>query len=105
MCTLFKGHSHRFLALDRPTLEGENMASNLSLRSLRKKSGLNQKEFAKKLNVHFQFISNIERDLAPLPPKYFPMVSVLCNTPVSTLINMAVRNYRNQLVDKVMSES
>jgi len=73
----------------------------MSFKRLREKSGLTQRQFAAKLHVHGQFLSNIEREVAPLPAKHFMTVSELCKVPVATLVNMACRDYRKHLVEKL----
>lgn len=56
------------------------------LRSYRKKAGLTQTELAYKLGYTSpQFISNIERQLAGLPPAKFTKVSALLKIPMATL--------------------
>jgi transcriptional regulator with XRE-family HTH domain len=73
----------------------------MTFKKLRRKSGLTQRQFAAKLKVHGQFLSNIEREVAPLPAKHFLAVAALCEVPVSTLVNMAVRDYKRTLIEKV----
>lgn len=73
----------------------------ITFKKLRRKSGLTQRQFAAKLKIHGQFLSNIEREVSPLPVKHFMTVAKLCEVPVITLVNMAVRDYRKELIQKL----
>lgn len=79
------------------------MSATLNFKKLRQKSGLNQKEFGKRLGVGTQFISNIERGVVDLPPKYYRAVSTLTGIETKALIRMAVRKFETQLRSKVFT--
>ena len=71
------------------------------LKRLRKVNKLSQAELAKKIGVHTQFISNIERGLCLIPHKKFKKISKLLNTPLIDLINLTLLDYEKDLKKKV----
>lgn len=56
------------------------------LKTWRAKAKMTQDQLAKKLEVDTQFISNIERNVAALPPKHFKKTAKILNVPMGTLI-------------------
>lgn len=67
------------------------------IRDLRKERGLTQKELAKCLRLHTQFISNIERGVAPLPPKHFRKAAEVLHTTTRFLVECAVYDFRRRV--------
>lgn len=68
-----------------------------TLREQRKKFGITQATLADRLHVHLQFISNIERGLAPLPARHFKKVSRMLHIPLATLIDLHLERTRERL--------
>jgi transcriptional regulator with XRE-family HTH domain len=68
-----------------------------TFKSLRKRTRLSQKEFAKKLGINPQYVSSIERGGAAMPAKYLPKISKVCEVPLEKLIRMSVRNYEQEI--------
>lgn len=74
------------------------MGKQFSFRAMRMSTGMTQKQFGAKLGVDAQFISNLEREVAPIPPRYFKIISELCSVTVDELIDMQVDRYRKRLI-------
>lgn len=74
----------------------------LSLRKMRERAGLTQEEFGQQLGVDGQFVSNIERGVASLPPKHFPKVAELCKVEVKQLVAWSVARYKQRLNEKIV---
>lgn len=81
----------------------DGMGKPLNFKMLRERSGLNQHQFALRLGIGHQFISNFEREVAPLPPKYFQKVAALCNVEVKDLVQMSIKRYERKLREKIPS--
>lgn len=73
----------------------------MTIRELRERVGLSQNELARQLGCHGQQISNVERELAFLPPKHFRKVAEICKVRVSDLIDLCVRRYEKRIKEKV----
>lgn len=68
------------------------------LKQGRLKMGLSQFEVARKLDLgSAQFISNIERDRAPLPAKYLPILSKLLKISETDIVDAMVEDYRSRV--------
>lgn len=48
--------------------------------------GLTQEQLAKRLRIDSQFVSNMERNKAPIPPKHFRTISKVLDIPIQLLI-------------------
>ena len=64
------------------------------IRSARLKKNLSQKELATALGLTSpQFISNIERNLAPVPIHYIPLLSRILGVPQKELVRALIKNF------------
>ena len=68
-----------------------------TLKEQRKKLGITQAVLADRLCVHLQFISNIERGVAGLPPRHFKQVSKILRIPLKDLIEEYVQRTEKKL--------
>lgn len=55
------------------------------LATLRNKKGLTQREIARKLGVHVQFVSNWERSKSKIPMKYAKKMASILGTNVDSI--------------------
>lgn len=63
------------------------MAKEMNLlKSLRETAGLTQSEIAIKLGTHTQFVSNIEREICPLPARHIKILAKIFHIPPEILI-------------------
>jgi len=76
-------------------------ARNINFKSLRVAKGFTQGIVARELNVHTQFISNIERRICMFPPEYFTKISKLYDVSVEDLIEFSVERFRKSLVERI----
>ena len=67
------------------------------LRYLREFRQLSQSELARKLKVKPQFICNIERGAAGIPPKYIEKLSDTLGFPIVTIVGAMVVDYSDFL--------
>lgn len=63
--------------------------------------GLTQSMLSTKLRFHGQFVSNIERGLAPMPHKYYNRISKFLSIPIDNLKKAAIDDFVCQLNDNV----
>lgn len=64
----------------------------MTLKHWRLARGLTQEQLANKLKIDSQFVSNIERNKAPIPPKHFRTISKVLDIPIYLLIKSHLRN-------------
>ncbi len=71
------------------------------LKELRKEAGLTQATLGKKMGYgSSQFISNIERGIANLPPSKFKKAAKLLKVPVSELVEMRIMADKARLMKR-----
>lgn len=73
----------------------------LIVKSIRIESNLSQAELAKKLGVHTQFISNIERSKCLVPAKKIKKLCKILACPADVLIDAILKDYRRDIEEKV----
>lgn len=74
------------------------MQTGKLIKDYRRKKGITQKELSVVLGLNTaQFMSNIERDLAPLPAKYFKKVSKTIGVPVSKIVDAQINDFKAKL--------
>lgn len=74
----------------------------LAIKTAREAKGLTQSDLAKALGLSSaQFISNIERGVAPLPPHFVPPISRLLQVSEKRLIELIVDVYRSRVLRAV----
>lgn len=72
------------------------------LASRRKQCGLNQTVIARELGLsNGQFVSNWERNLCPMPVRYFRKVSQLLGIPIREMVDHRMRDERRRLLAKI----
>jgi transcriptional regulator with XRE-family HTH domain len=71
------------------------------IKEARLKVGLTQYELGKILDVDTQFISNIEREIAPLPPKHIRTLSKVLKVPVQRFIDYNVERYIGRIKKQI----
>lgn len=77
------------------------MTFGMTLKKQREIKNLSQKDMGEKLEVHSQFISNIELNKAPLPPKYFRTVSEVLGISVSKLVDMHLAAEKKKVMEQI----
>lgn len=70
------------------------------LRDERKKAGLTQIELAGKLKVHPQFISNIERELSPIPPERGVEICKIFGATPELILYVAAKDFRENYIKR-----
>ncbi len=71
------------------------------LKVLREKAGLTQREFSEKMGyTNAQFISNIERGLAELPPAKFKAAARALGVQVGDLVSLRLKNEKTRLMKR-----
>lgn len=71
------------------------------VRAARLERGLTQREAARLLRIHQPALSNIERGIASLPPKYFDAVTRAFCIPRARLIEAHMSEYRAKLMKRM----
>ena len=66
------------------------------IKDRREELKLPQRKIADRLKVHKQFISNIERGLAPIPPYYIAKLCAILELKPEAVINAVMVDYRNE---------
>jgi transcriptional regulator with XRE-family HTH domain len=67
------------------------------IRQRRKALGLTQRELGKALGIHGQFISNIERGVAPLPRSQYRKLARALRVPLLSIIRADIKDYRLEI--------
>lgn len=65
-------------------------------REAREKLGLTQVQLAKELGMGGQQVSNMEREVAPVPAKYWKRLSLVLRIPLSEIESYCVERYLNR---------
>ncbi len=66
-------------------------------REARERAGMTQAELADRIGVGSQQISNMEREVAPVPVKYWKKLSLTLKLPLSRIEEYSVNRFRRRL--------
>jgi transcriptional regulator with XRE-family HTH domain len=79
-------------------MEINKMTLELMLKETREIENITQAELAKVLNVHPQYISNMERGEAQLPLKYFKKVSKTLGIKLSLMVKARLEDTEREIM-------
>lgn len=71
--------------------------SGYTIRLSRENRGMTQQEFANKLGVHVQFVSNVERGKCLLPPTRVKKTAKVLNIWMKTIVHDLRKDWLDQL--------
>lgn len=71
--------------------------SGHTIKLARENKGMTQQEFAKSMGVHVQFISNIERGTALIPPKKVKKAAKVLGVWMKTIVDDLRKDWMNTL--------
>lgn len=75
-----------------------------ALRQAREKLGYGQREFARKIGIHNQFVSNWERGLCAPPEHSFHKVIDALEINRNELVKIMMRDKKNEIRNKVFAK-